>query len=1810
MSHTTTESNGNVILVEPNIMNGNENQTNTIPQYQDMYIFAELKATRKGRTVIVNNTVTEEFSADYGTVNFIGNNQDDNPDNPNKLNFTTNYYEDSVGDNIQYEGFGISSIKVQINSSYIPKVRIKFVDIRGLVFFNENDSPYRMLFDFPPPIFELTFKGYYGKPLTYKLHLVKYNSRFNSDDGNLDIDAEFVALTFAPLTDILFKYVLNTPLIEFGGDMSSNAKEPPQTTMELIIKLKSLYGDIKDMLAEDEEAIDLRGIERDLETIGFTEEVIMNYNENDVLTNVGTPYLAKRSPRKNFVEVDKGKEDDYLTEIRNIREFNDEIIKQQSSKDKNYKEERLYIAYQVSSNLKEETELPPDPTPEEIIANPTGNIWSSEKQNQAAYYVALNKFKERLLSNGETIADIENDDIKKPEPLIINSNIKEQNNTRCKYYCMEITDFYYKLYYEKSSLVLRREKLIELVTNKINTLIINNLGMFPSVYNIFKIILDDVDMFFKIMKETSVAAHESHNEKENKDIITKHNDYGEKSNQITVYPFPLIINRKDGVYEERVAPIDLSEKVEFPELTLVSDFINTFLDQKKWEEQYDFRDQQNDDGQKNWIPIAPIDSILGGASPSSPYMGVSDNISDNILSILLTRYYIFSQGVLPYSIYPDNISKESKQLSDSYVRLYGVTEAINLNDALTTKKALDVLEEMCKRYKNDINNFYNDIGKLNVKHRTSSGDKTVKPYDFPKDKVIAFPVTPSDSRSAYVYADKNKSNFIGLDINTKGISIIGDNDRTNRLNEFIKENKEIGGNWTAIRGKRTTYQFTTDNLLYLSDKYVGINFAVGNFNKGTNTITVEGVNTGLYTRFLNKYSYYDKYGDNYYSGYNSLGFNDYFNNVSKKFPEGNEESISEYQGMITAYNEGHSSFAEQLNKNMGNTVFSMGNNITDVWAHTLGEYDNDQKLLPYLDDDKLGAVLFLSNFGNTLSPFAQYPNDLRTNFFMTPSIIETPLFVTTYIGALLTAIDDGWENDIVDFFTGTTVTEEIELPNKGYYILADLHDVKNYLAENDKKLFKLEYKKFTQYFNTFFNDFKKLSDLVNELKVKGRNKVDKYKYFLDPNVRNDKKMRESTSVDKGQYKNIIGRLIVRQNIVVYTQKTFDRAPLSSYSAGYTSLKEINTNNDYKETSNTYFSALFNRLNSIIGERKEELRDENIRLKKIKGDRDVINQLYYSFKNINDKWLTGNAKNKANYPLISGTDTKLIDRFKFVDRAMNPIGETMINAEMLIDLVDNDNASVFTVLSSLLSANGFIFFPLQNFLSFEDDTSWEESFKLHTGSIQNQAETYFVAMYIGGTSSYPSIDTNNFEKDCIIDISKPGVADFNMNEDVNPYEENENQRKSSDNFPFSQVRAFRVRFGEQNQSMFKDIKIDSKEYNDTNESIQILSRLAGDNKESSPAPKGQNLYNMYENRSYKASVTGLGNAMIQPTQYFQLENIPMFNGAYIILDVEHDITPNNMTTTFSGTKILKYPIPRVTDPVAFRDYNDVSAGEAARRAGETRNISAKKQQSEVVPQAKFMSKERLEQLDSIYGIDVSHWNGNIDWNRMETNSFGVGVPFDSIISSWGDGITSKPNVRFAIMKITQGNHLYSGNYPKYDFVKNINGAKENGVEVMYYHFAEFGRTNNPADDGIADANHCISKLELHDKPRLPIVLDIEMLSFTQVKAYRWNNRDADVKTYILKWIETMENAGYEIMIYTAPQYLRNVSTDYLSNYPLWYARPFNVNGKNNPEVASPTVPISKWNDWSIWQFSFQGDVTGVSGNVDLNAMKKTFFNKYV
>ena len=277
--------------------------------------------------------------------------------------------------------------------------------------------------------------------------------------------------------------------------------------------------------------------------------------------------------------------------------------------------------------------------------------------------------------------------------------------------------------------------------------------------------------------------------------------------------------------------------------------------------------------------------------------------------------------------------------------------------------------------------------------------------------------------------------------------------------------------------------------------------------------------------------------------------------------------------------------------------------------------------------------------------------------------------------------------------------------------------------------------------------------------------------------------------------------------------------------------------------------------------------------------------------------------------------QLINKFAFVDRAMNPIGdEVIINASSLIDMIKDYDLNMFTVFSRLLSENGFEFFPLQNFMAYEEG-EWNEAFKIFE-AVENQTATpSFVCMYIGGTSSYLDNKASDYDDDGLdlnnmTDVQDFGVEPCSGQTEVITKPAIDDRGKIK--YPYGQVRAFRVRYAEQNQSIFQNINIDSREYPETNESLAILSKIAQDGSKSSPVAKAQNLYNVFETRAYSAKIDMLGDAMIQPTQYFQLENIPIFSGAYIVLDVNHTISANKMNTSFTGVKVLKFPNPLVKE----------------------------------------------------------------------------------------------------------------------------------------------------------------------------------------------------------------------------------------------------------------------------------------------------------
>jgi GH25 family lysozyme M1 (1,4-beta-N-acetylmuramidase) len=188
-----------------------------------------------------------------------------------------------------------------------------------------------------------------------------------------------------------------------------------------------------------------------------------------------------------------------------------------------------------------------------------------------------------------------------------------------------------------------------------------------------------------------------------------------------------------------------------------------------------------------------------------------------------------------------------------------------------------------------------------------------------------------------------------------------------------------------------------------------------------------------------------------------------------------------------------------------------------------------------------------------------------------------------------------------------------------------------------------------------------------------------------------------------------------------------------------------------------------------------------------------------------------------------------------------------------------------------------------------------------------------------------------------------------------------------------------------------------------------------------------------------------------------------------------------------------------------------------------------------------------------GVDVSHWQGTINWTKVDN-----------------DG------VQFAFMKATDGT-----SYTDPLFSRNWSEAKSHGIFRGAYHFAEPSSSSGSA---AAQARHFVSTVgSLTHAGDLPPVLDLE--------ATGGLGRTA-LTSWVSTWLSTVERlTGRNPMIYVSPsfwEYYLGNSTAF-HHYPLWVA---------HYGVSQPRVP-GGWPTWSFWQRTSQGHVDGVSGYVDMN-----------
>ncbi len=188
-----------------------------------------------------------------------------------------------------------------------------------------------------------------------------------------------------------------------------------------------------------------------------------------------------------------------------------------------------------------------------------------------------------------------------------------------------------------------------------------------------------------------------------------------------------------------------------------------------------------------------------------------------------------------------------------------------------------------------------------------------------------------------------------------------------------------------------------------------------------------------------------------------------------------------------------------------------------------------------------------------------------------------------------------------------------------------------------------------------------------------------------------------------------------------------------------------------------------------------------------------------------------------------------------------------------------------------------------------------------------------------------------------------------------------------------------------------------------------------------------------------------------------------------------------------------------------------------------------------------------------GIDVSKWNGKIDWNAVKNSGISYVI------------------IRCGYRGSAQGSLIED---PRFE--TNIKGAIAAGLKVGVYFFTQ------AVDEmeAVEEASMVLDQIRNY-KISYPVFLDVE------ASGGRADKIDKATRTAVCKaFCQTIQNGGYTAGIYANKTWLESkIDAGSLSAYKIWLAQ----------YASKPTYK----GRYDLWQYRSTGSVSGISGNVDFN-----------
>ena len=1523
-------STGKTSLVDPNNFTNSVNPNNVSVPIEDLNIYVQLTTYKKARTILsASNDITKNESSSSVSISFVEGSK------VNGQKYLTTRYTDLTtsfeSSENNTEALGITSIDIDFNSQIAPMVVINFVDVRGSAIFQNDENltteknKFATFFQLPYPLYELTIKGYYGKAVKYSLHMTKFTSRFNPANGNFEITATFIGHTYAMLSDMLIGYLKAIPYTDAGKERYKNINSGRETPIlnlnQLMIAIGNINTEIKKIATGEDSTFGINNSNAKISILdSISNDITALARSLDINTALGSyDYIMFTGEPKE-------------TEIKL---YNQSITEKIKKFNENNQGSQLDVTKFTS-----------------FITNMIMNVKESDlvDANSIELVTKLKTTTEKL---HDKLSDIRYQiGLRKTDVVVNIFDLTEVNKL-----VADSKSFYYKEV--ENNKVALAEKVKRTIGKRIGfePTVRNVVEIFTTAIEVFMGSLFDVSQAAKANKDREKVLKEKFGENTSKSSDIKPNS--------EIYPWPDYKEKdnKSGWVEKYLGSPDvIAQPRRVDELKFIDDLLAGFLIAEK---ENAIADESLNNVEKNWLPNNVFDTRLYQDNfPYNRQAYITKNavIRTMLLRGLIFMYYtnrvITNEEIEQFIDYEvnsiitnpkiDNITKETlKNVSlaemDIILNDPNVLQDAEFTDIVNTDRLINIMSipeyEVYKSNQIDTSIdlnlktlIYSEMSKgtgpvtvvtgggsvigapnggvtnvptstgttmtVNSKLNNEVGfGSFAGPYGIEEFKFTTFGSPIGDYETRFSFYKENK---------VKGLGV------SRRLSKYFIEHPEGSVNdiVDAKGVNKSKFQIIYDDSRkeeMVDGNLYGNNSFHDNYGKNLELLKKmdEGVSTSVTYPYLNFEVDDSIFSNGYFSLFGSPWYYLQSSQYSRAFlflhtlpwngtPFENTKLLN-----LFAQKGGFVHVPKLWTVYVGALLWRMDTSAPIISNNQqIGGGSGSVDPIIWKSGNIFVAPAVTSDLkipkrNQDISLLGNY-KDLNKLFSSLPDSVKT-----TFKDMFFNFVNIGSSSDGVSW---TSISSHLEIWDGSYndYVikLKDINSkVKRAGAEHE-----LNYSALTGIKN--LNQYIVVSPVGDGREFDTDKDVNELGLFLELKY-------DYNTVTSIKANNAVNGLInaIREEVVIANSGWYFWNNNSTTQSGIFLLPE----NDFLLTN--YKTSLLKRLNTVTFSSANVEDQSEEALFGTSNDNIIKLMLYRTCKNIYDKWIggatdgnditfkTGNGLSNRNSldtnsaQKYSNTNVpKLIDSFRFVTRSFRDIGnELFINPSPIYDtLRNNPNSSSYDGITSLLSSNNFTFSSLPTFINFNDPRVIEDIFGTHQYSdliSEGISGPSFVCVYIGQSSKHLDFNDSEYPNDSFdIKCDNGEIAnlpgDFTVNNEA--YED--------------KVVAFAVNFGQQNQNIFKTVNLDQAEFGETAESLMIVDDITKIGSENNRSFGGQNMYNVYSVRSYKVEVEMMGNAMIQPMMYFQLNSVPMYHGAYLITRVKHSISPNNMNTTFTGVRV--------------------------------------------------------------------------------------------------------------------------------------------------------------------------------------------------------------------------------------------------------------------------------------------------------------------